>query len=582
MTAETLRLVRTPAQQPGESPLGFVLRVSEANGYETPRYVFSLAGIPRREMFTLWLNTSRLATVLGCKSDELQGYQTLESSGASRIALCGQPLAPEEIGVWRPRLCPQCVSECGFLPAWADLAFVDACPVHRRELLTHCPSCASALSWFRPGLLTCRCDADLTGARGREVTDEHTLLVHYLVSKATGAVVEPALGGPGSQLASMDLTRMLTLCRSLALLHAAATRGGADASPAQRAARMLVQWPNNLHAALRAVVSSAAEGSAAGRMRQQLEGVYRTWLKNVSAAADIAFLREALAGFEDGQDAGAVAELAIEGTQGLPSDSTRAAGKRRAPRVAASSRRSPRCSEPGHRSYGARDAARRLGMPVSVLKFLRQDGHFAVRHQASRAAAFHEADIEAFEAKLAALRPGQGCREAAGRSLGWVFAQKLKFSAGKGELLAAVLDGRIAVVGSEGSALVDLLLHAAQVDAFIARARSQAFGGAMTPSEVAQLLDCDPLAVPGLIAAGHLRGHLCAAGHRVEADSVEEFGRRYRSVAALARERGTSSRYLLRTAQGTGLAFLSVPRRHSTSVQSFLRVEDVEGLNGPP
>ncbi len=258
------------------------------------------------------------------------------------------------------------------------------------------------------------------------------------------------VGEPQSARLVLDLARMLAVFRSLALMHAAATGGGATVSPARRAARMLVQWPNNLHAALRAVVPSAAEGRAAGRMRQQLEGVYRTWLKNVSAAADIAFLREALAGFEDAQDAGAVTGLAVEGTQGQDHVPARAASKRRAPRVAASSRRSLRCSEPGQRSYGARDAARRFGMTVSVLKFLRQDGHFAVRHQASRAAAFHELDIEAFESSWP--RFGQG--GAAGRPPGeaWVGslcpeAQVRRPAAGKGELLAACWTGELPSLG---------------------------------------------------------------------------------------------------------------------------------------
>jgi hypothetical protein len=34
-----------------------------------------------------------------------------------------------------------------------------ACPVHERSLLSICPKCGVRLTWFRPGLLECKCGA---------------------------------------------------------------------------------------------------------------------------------------------------------------------------------------------------------------------------------------------------------------------------------------------------------------------------------------------------------------------------------------------------------------------------------------
>ena len=575
MTSESPRLVRTPAQHPGESPLGFVLRVSELNGYATPRHVFEMADIPRREMFTLWLNVEKLAKVLGRESSELHGYEARGQSGSARVELCGHRLTTDDFRLTQPKICPQCIHEHGYVPAWTDLGLVDACPFHRVRLLTDCPKCGHDLSWFRPGLLTCRCGADLTDVRGSPITEEHTALLEHVVAKLTGVQVAGTSGFPSPQLETMSLARLIAMARSLALLHVAATKES-HPSEAERAARMFSRWPNNLHSALRNLAPSSSSSSAAVQMRQQAEGVYRTWLKNVREASDIAFLREALGSVSEPLDS--AESLSIPTSRADPAAAAPDIERKRKSRATNIERRSWRVTEPGQRSFGGRDAARRLQMPVSVLTSLRQSGHFEVRHKASRVAAFHEADIVAFEAKLAALQP-VASGDSVGRSVRWVFAQKFKYAEGKGEFVAAVLEGVIQILGKEGTGIRGLLLDREQSETFIAQARAKAFAGAMTPAAVAKELQCCSMAVLALAAEGHLQGHDCAAGLRLSPASVADFKSRYRSLAGMARERGTSSPRLLRRVHTAKIALLNASRGEGRHPQPFIRVEDVELLN---
>ena len=64
-------LCRTPRPQLTESLFGFVLRVSEANGYDTPRHIWKSAGIPRGSECAPRFPTESLATVLGLKRGTL-------------------------------------------------------------------------------------------------------------------------------------------------------------------------------------------------------------------------------------------------------------------------------------------------------------------------------------------------------------------------------------------------------------------------------------------------------------------------------------------------------------------------------
>lgn len=159
------RLVRHPAPFPTESLLGYVLRLSEENGYTTPWSLLLLAGMREHEFRTSGIKVAKLAQIANRPQEALEAIAYRWPGDPLRSCrLLGHLLTPQELVLTKPKICPDCISEKEFVEAHFDLALMTGCPVHRKALLSACPTCRRPLRWFRPGLLECECGASLVGA----------------------------------------------------------------------------------------------------------------------------------------------------------------------------------------------------------------------------------------------------------------------------------------------------------------------------------------------------------------------------------------------------------------------------------
>lgn len=188
-------LVRTPSPFPTESARGFVLRVSEANGYTTPAPVLTLIGSPSTIMLQPHkINLEALSTLLGVAQRSLD-YLTPCDSRRSTERLLGHRLPKSIVKMTRIReiaFCPDCVDEHGFLDALWDLRLVVACPTHKLELLSRCPHCKRLITWSRPGLLQCKCGGSFKGAQRAPASDS-VLRLMALIQKTLHELPQPGL-----------------------------------------------------------------------------------------------------------------------------------------------------------------------------------------------------------------------------------------------------------------------------------------------------------------------------------------------------------------------------------------------------
>lgn len=596
MTMSTSLLVRTPKQVPGESPLGFVLRLSEANGYETPRRVFSLARATRDEMFCAGLNMTKIAAVLRFSPEQLEGYRPHNETDLTRVQCNGHALSPEDISLTDAKICPECIQELGHVPSWVDLDIVDACPKHERQLVTHCPTCGNRLSWFRPGLLQCKCGARLHNARGRPIGEEQVALLSHVVAKVQGEPAPRLCGMPTDQFEQMPLRGFLAMVRGLVRLerHAAVDLGAH--SPAARAGWMFSRWPENLFSVFATLVPKDAAENGVVVLRRHLEGVYRVIWKTISSASDIAFLRAAVVEFSQALQtrkdfepvsltgAGLGAQQATENVKGtdasdnkgatpLPHETRGMDTSSRKKRIVIRRKNAPHPI--GQRALSIRKAANRVNLPVTVLEYLRRAGHFEVRHKTLYAKSFHEADVVAFEVKISVIRAAVAPTGSPTLSFGEVMHRKFKFADGKGEFVAAIFDGKLACFSSGEPGFQGLLFDTEEVLALLAAQRAAAFGDALTIAETSKVLCCDPLAVPDVIAKGYLQSFRDAAGIRIPRDSVVKFETEYWSLARLANELGTSSVALHRQVSVFGLELVYFQRTHSKGQQPFLKKSEI-------
>lgn len=158
-------LVR-PLPELGEHAAGHVLRVTEANGFASPRQL------------------------------ERAGWSPSAAGRDNPYRLRG-PIAglaalnfPDQFGLspryWNSRRCRYCVECLSQRPHWRDLwglVFYVACHEHGCALVDQCHACDQEINWVRGSLMTCPCGASLTNCASQPASPA-ALHIAQLLSKA--------------------------------------------------------------------------------------------------------------------------------------------------------------------------------------------------------------------------------------------------------------------------------------------------------------------------------------------------------------------------------------------------------------
>ncbi|MCA6218566.1 TniQ family protein [Ideonella sp. B7] len=510
-------LARTPPQLPDESTWGYFLRLSASNGYSRPATMFLLAGMKKLEYYGVKLQCDKLRAVLGANGETVRPYMSEQDGTVSLQA--ARDLAATDLQVGMGRVCVTCILELGYMPAWMDLKIIDACPVHKRYLLTHCSTCLRELRLMRPSLLKCICGADFAHNEDDEVSQDHAELNQSLVGLVRGQ--EPVGVLPLNGMPAMTLNRMTGLCSGLASLHARVFPD-AELSICQRAARMLRDWPKNLYRALDILSNGERlEGVTGGLLLKRLAPAsYRALInQRVTDPNDVAAMLSVLAQYTPGDHLKA-REALIIAQRAKPEARARTSRRRSATSLRAA-------------SVPSRVAAARLGIPVSVLKYLRRTGHFSNQHRAALSSAFSTVDLAAFEEKVACI-PLCDSLDREMVPVRKLFLRKLRGDA-KGILAAAIVDGTISCFERHGPSLLDLVVDATQAEEHRQFLRRSTFGGTLSCAEAAALLG--GISAAKVVAAcrmGILRSYKCVAGYRVHADAIEHFNEDYVGIAEVA------------------------------------------------
>ena len=294
-------LVRTPSPYPTESLLGYILRITETNGYGSPNDVFAVAGIPEDgRKKSMEMDIGKLAAALGKQVDELRPLVYSDERCLKRNGLLlGQPVVTRHLRIGKQMLCPKCVADRGFVEALWDSALVIACPRHRCELIGACPACGKKIGNRRKGLLTCGCGASLLDAASPMVSDETADLMAVLASKIAGdpAPAGYASGLPVAELSKMSLRTLQVVIASLGwqqLMSEGADREQPIASLVWPAAQVLRDWPTNFYGLLRRVGERSAQKTPFTiRFLKRHESISGALFKKGLPQDEIRFLREA-------------------------------------------------------------------------------------------------------------------------------------------------------------------------------------------------------------------------------------------------------------------------------------------------
>ncbi|WP_428832932.1 TniQ family protein [Pseudaminobacter soli (ex Li et al. 2025)] len=248
------RLVIRRDPLPWESGLGWLLWLTEANGYNSPASIVSGGLTTDRDTFRTALSNATTVPV----EDILDKFH---SKRGHRDCVC---LPAGRGAVWmtsrkRPKVCPACIS-AGLIPAVWDITLWAACPIHRCWMVRKCPQCGSEISWLRPGPDRCGakgCDGRYSDAKKQGVSDQ----VAELMLLMGAAARLPGMPRPSALMeafGALDLADILRLVALVAMPHEVLERTHRLASnrwlntfdPEEVidcAAGVLYDWPHNLH-----------------------------------------------------------------------------------------------------------------------------------------------------------------------------------------------------------------------------------------------------------------------------------------------------------------------------------------------
>jgi TniQ len=180
-TASTpLTLVIRTKPKPDESYLGFLLRLSELNEYDNPRWILSEANLSRNtfklKSSVLDGNLGGLSRLSGVSLDCLRNLVPYSASDNSNGTTLKKPARGHVLRSDRPRLCPPCLDQSNHYRKQWDLPAVTSCPIHHLMLIELCPGCQKPITWFRKSVSRCRCGFDWRQARANSLSKDETVV----------------------------------------------------------------------------------------------------------------------------------------------------------------------------------------------------------------------------------------------------------------------------------------------------------------------------------------------------------------------------------------------------------------------
>jgi hypothetical protein len=576
--------------------------------------VYSLAGLKQNEIRTSGFKLEKLAAIINRPASELESIGYSAPLNQPRWArLLGHSLVPTDLNIVNPGLCPRCVADKRFIEAHWHLTLMVGCPVHECMTASFCPKCGKRLRLFRLGLLECGCGGNLMDCKLPPLPKADGALLDILRRKVLGLQSddENTLSLPRDQLMAMNLRSMLLVVRALGR-HRLIADGSMSLKDERQlisaAARVLLDWPKNFIALL-LDIGMKLQPNGKGGVRKQFEPIYGALFKNraINPSQQTDFLRVAFLEFaENHWDRGYVDPKLLKQAQGkvcsrfitksefaaqfgihvltvsrlikdqkIPSRRIQC-GKSERILVDFSCNLIPRTC-PG-KLYMERDAAKRMGLSVAVLRALKNGGIFEFNHLLPSKGGYHELDIDGFTKRLLALAPPTG--PAHGNASECITVKTIMSGhhdspETKLNVVRAVLAGSLAIVGNTDRTIAGLLMDRAEYRRVAMVARSRAAGDTMPAYIVEKHLLCDASTVPGLLKMGLLDGHKSPTCLRITNGSVEVFKSRYISLASIANSIGTTStRGLMHRCEKNGIKLLLVPRTGQRAKQPFIRVSD--------
>lgn len=573
-----MKFVVAPSPHHIESLMGYILRLTEANGYPTTSYVI-------HAMTGKWfaskhgrLDAAPLARLAGLTEEQVNRLTLVVTTRSKCIFnIAGCELTSNDMRPGHPRICPKCLEEKGCCDTFWEISHACACPTHGAWLVEVCPGCGKGLAWTRGKLAECRCGYDLTKA-DLERAPEPVLALMAALRAATFR--DPAIA-PWPEhmdhLRGMDLGQLCKLIWVMSdELHRLRHGGnvvrnrGKLTGYVPEVAEALTDWPlgfrrfleKNYSKELDAaeclpkfrrrfswVLARLAKNTREGYMR------FRPLVQEVFTFASRYWTRSHLMPRDGRLDwvvlpekmrwgsAGECAQIMGLHTATMKRDAVEQQFPYRLAVSANSSRGKTydldwaRAQAPKshHRSMGVRQAARLLGVSNGAIEQLRVKGVFGKSRRTSRNGIFSREDIEVMRRRFAAaVATAPKKRHKSFPTVDRLSRVLYLDTKQKASLYEGILDGKIKVQGNAGSSPEQYQIDPSEMPTILGD-HLAARGQFISYKEAGERLLCVVPIVQGLVKSKYIKRKRFRGRERLIRESVEAFERKYESVSSVRR-----------------------------------------------
>lgn len=611
---ENSALVATPSPQYGESMLGLLLRTSELNGYDSPHDLLEHAGLNEKEIRRLRFDEDQIKILFGMNDHKISGIPYTKKKGNvdnGRTDILGHEVNKLHLQTKNAKICPLCIKEDGYIDIFWDLKYSIGCPKHRRLLVTKCPGCNKPLSYQREGLLTCLCGSDLSKAKGEMIKNSDLLYFLYFLRKKLYSHTlnsnEFLMSGlPIKHLENSSFNSILSIIKRLSSVSKSAKSKINNSNnmfvldEVEIACNALSRWPAGFHLYLREIGEALiSENTHVISFRQQFSSFYSAFFCSHSTGEDVGFIRREFLRFGATFWESAVVDkrmmVGIEENRRMVGINDVAARMRVQPStvkhlikkgiihvdVDETGARNKYLFDLNYefpsrdingKSFTAREAAKYIGLPVSVLTELRSQGFYKVRHIGNKIASYHEYDLQDLYTKVIGdLKKIDDDMFHSEKhiSIDSCMRKKLGETKNKVNMIVAILNGDLIPYGRLEDRVGSIILFKSDVARLcedMMKIPVKTFG----VSNVAILINCDPVIVPELVKMNYLDSVRYKKSLRITEESLIRFSKTYISCARIAKLCGTNSIKVVETYKKEEIKLLEVKRSKQESVQCFV------------
>lgn len=184
------RLLKRPRPYPDESLAGYIIRLSEANHYASPKLIFQVSGLRARGIYANIFyqekdDLSRLSNLCDVEKNTLwlmafPGFIFRQAKVVKQAKVFSDVVPTDALNRNRVQLCPICLQEKPYYRSIWELSIVSACPLHHCVLINRCPQCQLPIQWSRPSIVLCSCQFDWRSFQPEVLENEQIALSRHI------------------------------------------------------------------------------------------------------------------------------------------------------------------------------------------------------------------------------------------------------------------------------------------------------------------------------------------------------------------------------------------------------------------